>query len=314
MSDELVIAGTSVARGERIKIDIPVGSLPTQTELAMRVEVIRGAADGPRVFVAATIHGDELNGVDTVRQVLDQLDPETLSGAVIGVPIVNVFGFLQDSRYLPDRRDLNRSFPGSSRGSLAARLANLFMKEIVAKSTHGIDLHSAAVGRYNLPHVRADFKITELEAMAQAFGASVMLDSKGPDKSIRRTATKAGTPVLLFEGGEAGRFDPEVIEMATGGTLRVLRALGMITEAPESPHQTVRASGATWVRAKRAGLVRMRSFSGEVVKKRQRLCTVADAFGDGPSHLVAPCDGVVISHATNPSVNQGDAVVHIARY
>lgn len=313
MPESLEIAGTLVERGARQKIDIPIGSLPNQTEVAMRVEVVRGAQDGPRLFIAATIHGDELNGIDTVRQVMEALDPEQLSGAVIGVPIVNVFGFLQSSRYLPDRRDLNRSFPGSSRGSLAGRLAHLFTKEIVAKSTHGIDLHAAAVGRYNLPHVRADFDVTQLESMAEAFGAPVAYHSRGPEKSVRRTATKTGTPVLLFEGGEAGRFDPEIIDMATGGTLRVMRALGMIADAPESSFDTVRAEGATWVRAKRAGLARMRTFSGEKVKKRQRLGTVADAFGDGPSHVVAPCDGIVISHTTNPSVNQGDAIIHIAR-
>ncbi len=313
MSESFEIGGVEIERGSRQRVDVPIGSLPTQTELDMRVEVVRGEEDGPRVFVSATIHGDELNGVDTVRQVMEKLDPSKLRGTVIGVPIVNVFGFLQSSRYLPDRRDLNRSFPGSARGSLAGRMAYMFMNEIVRKSTHGIDLHTAAVGRYNLPQTRVDFSVTELEAMAEAFAAPVMLKSKGPDKSVRRTATKAGIPVLLFEGGEAGRYDLEVIEMATAGTLRVFQALGMIDDAPAAEAPSVRAESATWVRAKRAGLVRMKRLSGEQIRKRQRLGTIADAFGDGPSHIVSPANGVIISHVTNPSVNQGDAVVHIAK-
>ena len=145
------IGGTKIPPAQRRRIEIPVARLPTQTMLSLPVVAINGFADGPTLWVSAAIHGDELNGVEIIHRVLQQISPHKLRGTLIAVPIVNVFGFIEQSRYLPDRRDLNRSFPGSKRGSLASRLANLFMEEIVSRSTHGIDLHTASAHRHNLP-------------------------------------------------------------------------------------------------------------------------------------------------------------------
>ncbi|MEQ8963814.1 MAG: succinylglutamate desuccinylase/aspartoacylase family protein, partial [Coleofasciculus sp. C2-GNP5-27] len=154
--ETLTIGGITVAPGERKRTEIPVARLPTQTLLSLPITVINGVEAGPRLWISAAIHGDEINGVEIIRQVLERINPSQLHGVLIAVPIVNVFGFIEQSRYLPDRRDLNRSFPGSPRGSLASRLADLFMTEVVSRCTHGIDLHTAAQHRTNLPQIRAN--------------------------------------------------------------------------------------------------------------------------------------------------------------
>jgi predicted deacylase len=306
------IGGQSVEPGTRARVDIPLGTLPSLTNLDMHVYVVRGDAEGPTLFLSGAIHGDEINGVEIVRRVLGKVKPNRLSGTLVAVPIVNVYAFIHESRYCPDRRDLNRSFPGSKRGSLASRLAHHFMTEVVELCDYGIDLHTAVRGRYNLPHVRADFSNPELHRLASAFGAPVFFTSNGPRKCVRREATEAGVPVILFEGGEAGRFDHQPISLGVDGVLRVMKELGMIGHAPGAT-ETVEATGTKWVRAKRGGLLRLDRLTGEPVKKRQKLGTIGDALGDESSRVIAPCDGIIISHVTNPLLNQGDAIIHIAK-
>ena len=313
MSTSLVIGGQEVNRGARMQIDIPLGMLNTLTHVDMAIYVVRGEEDGPTLFLSGAIHGDELNGVEIVRRVMDKVDPGRLRGTLIAVPIVNVFGFISESRYLPDRRDLNRSFPGSKRGSQAARLANIFMTEIVKKCDYGIDLHTAARGRYNLPHVRGDFTNPVIHRVASAFAAPVYLHSAGQDGTIRRAANKLGIPVILYEGGEAGRFDHGPITIGVDGTLRVMKELGMIRSAPAVTEESVEAVGTKWVRAKRGGLLRLDRLTGEHVRRRQKIGAIGDALGDETVRVIAPADGIIISHATNPLLNQGDAVVHIAK-
>lgn len=312
MGVSINIDGQEVEPGERARIDIPIGTLPSLTDLDMHIYVVRGESPGPTMFLSGAIHGDEINGVEIVRRVLGQVSPDLLSGTLIAVPIVNVYGFIQESRYLPDRRDLNRSFPGSSSGSLASRLADLFMKQIVSKADFGIDLHTATHGRFNLPHVRGDFTNPVLHQMATAFAAPVYFHSKGPKGCIRREATNAGTPVLLFEGGEAGRFEHQPISIGVDGVLRVMQELEMIGSAPK-PTESVEATGTQWIRAKRGGMLRLSRLTGEPVRRRQKIGSIGDALGDESFRVVAPCDGIIISHATNPLLNQGDALVHIAK-
>jgi hypothetical protein len=311
----ITVAGATVAAGVRKRTDIPVAQLPTQAEVSIPVEVVNGTRPGPRLWVDASIHGDEINGVEIVRELLEVIEPQKLRGTLVAVPIVNVFGFITESRYLPDRRDLNRSFPGSKRGSLAARIAHLFMSEIVSNCTHGIDLHTGSNHRTNLPHIRAKLDDPETRRCAEAFGAEVMLDSEGPKGSLRRAVAKQGKPILVFEGGEPKRFDAAAVEAGLHGTLRVMQELDMIdADIPAPPAPSREGTGTSWIRAKRAGILRLHKRTGAEVEKGDVLGTIGDAFLHESTKVVAPCDGLIISHVTNPLVHQGDAMVHIVKF
>lgn len=225
--EPLQVGDTTVEPGERRRVEIPVARLPAGSWLHLPVEVWHGARPGPRVWLSAALHGDEIVGVPIIHRVMEALEGRELAGALLAVPIVNVFGFVAESRYLPDRRDLNRSFPGSKRGSLAARLAHLFMEEVVGRCGYGIDYHSGSDDRTNLPQIRADLEDEETLRCARAFGAPVTIHASTRDKSLRQAAAERGCHVLLYEGGEARRFDPPAVEAGVAGTLRVLRCLGM---------------------------------------------------------------------------------------
>lgn len=299
-------------RGRRARIEIPVGRMPTQVMVTLPVRVVHGAEDGVRLCVTAAIHGDEINGVEIIRQVLDLLDPADLAGTVIAAPIVNVFGFSSHSRYLPDRRDLNRSFPGSRKGSLAARLAKILMDEVVDPCSHGIDLHTGAAGRMNLPQVRCDLEDGEIRRCAEAFGAPIMIHSRGPGGSLRRTATRAGKNVIVYEAGEVLRYNPAAIEVGVQGILGVMASLGMIASSRDSSVEPVSSHRQKWVRAQRGGIVHIQVELGERVVNRQQLAVISDPMGEREYLIRSPGDGYVIGGITNPLVNRGDAVLHIA--
>lgn len=313
--DGFTLADHYIPAGGRERFQIRVARLPTDTWISLPVEVVNGIAPGPRLWLTAAVHGDELNGVEIIRRVLTQLDAHQLVGTLVAVPIVNVFGFLQQLRYLPDRRDLNRSFPGSRTGSLASRIAHLIMSEVVSSCTHGIDLHTGSHHRTNLPQIRADLSDEATRELALAFGAPVLIHARTPDGSLRGAAAKIGKPVLLFEGGEALRFDESAIVAGVAGVLRSMAALGMI-EARETdafpPPITI--SRTRWLRARRGGILRMVAKLGDRVTKAQVLADIGDAFGRDPVNVKAPCDGVVIGLNQNPLVNQGDAVVHLGLF
>lgn len=309
----LRLAGENIPSGERRRIEVPTGSLATGTTLSLPVEVLHGTRPGPRLWLSAAIHGDELNGIEIIRQVLADSAPGRLAGSVVAVPIVNVMGFIQESRYLPDRRDLNRSFPGSGRGSMASRLAHLFMTEVVDGCTHGIDLHTGSDGRTNLPQLRADLEDPETANMARAFGAPVIVHAAVRDGSLRAAATNRGARVLVYEGGEALRFNRSPIEAGVAGVLRVMKHLGMRTSAPDPPANPPLVSRSTaWVRAGRAGLVRLEVEPGSRVEKGARVGVIKDAFGEGVLKVRASRSGLVIGITRRPTVNRGDALVHIA--
>ncbi len=311
------IAGREVPPGERLTLDLRVARLYTHTEVTMPVQVVHGRRPGPRLFVCAAVHGDEINGVEIVRRLLGLQLLERLRGVLVAVPVVNVHGLLHHSRYLPDRRDLNRSFPGSPRGSLTARLAHLFMEEVVARCTHGIDLHSAAVHRSNLPQVRADLSQPETRRLARAFGAPVVLDASLRDGSLRQAARERGLPLLLYEAGEALRFDELGIRAGVRGVVNVMRALGMLPPprggAAALPEPLVaRASG--WVRAPQSGILRGARPLGARVARGELLAVVADPFGEREQEVRAPAGGLIIGRTEIPLVNEGDALFHIARF
>ncbi len=306
------LATHSVAPGERARFQVPVARLPTDTWVSLPVEVVHGATAGPRLWLAAAVHGDELNGVEIIHRVLSRIDAPTLVGTVVAVPIVNVFGFIHQLRYLPDRRDLNRCFPGSRSGSLASRLAHLIMTEVVERCTHGIDLHTGSHHRANLPQIRADLDDAHTRELALAFGAPVVIHARTPDGSLRGAAAQLGKPVLLFEGGEALRFDEASITTGVTGVLRCMAALGMSPASLPPPKGAPTAIYKTrWLRARRGGILRMVSALGERVEKGQSLGTISDAFGSDAAHVRAPAQGVVLGLNKNPLVNQGDALIHL---
>lgn len=313
MPPSISIGGVTVAPGKQKRIELPVSRLPTQTLLSIPITVVNGSQGGPRLWLSAAIHGDEINGVEIIRQVLEQIDPCQLQGTLIAVPIVNVFGFIEQSRYLPDRRDLNRSFPGSAHGSLASRLANLFMREVVSRCTHGIDIHTASAHRTNLPQIRANLDDPETYRCAKAFAAPLLMHATMRDGSLRQAATQRGIPILLYEGGEALRFDHSAIAIGVAGILRVMTVLGMMgLELTSTLYESLEVKESKWVRASRSGILHLKVVLGQRVDKKQLLCLISDAFGETSINTYAPFDALVIGYTQNPLVNQGDGILHLA--
>jgi predicted deacylase len=305
------ISDREVAAGRLERFEIPVARLTSGSELGLPVQVLHGSEDGPTVWLSGAVHGDELCGVEIIRQVLEAMDPTTMRGTLIACPIVNVHGFNTGDRYFPDRRDLNRSFPGSARGSLASRVAHLFMTEVVDRCDVGIDFHSGTDHRSNLPHIRGDMEDDRTRSLAEVFGAPIALHSRLRDGSLRYAATERDTTVLLFEGGEAHRIEPATVSAGRDGTLRVLSVLGMRDDPPSE--QTTRvAMSSTWIRAPRSGILHLMCELGDEVDAGDRIGTVVDAFGTSLGHLRARSGGIVVGQRQHPLVNQGDAVSHIA--
>ncbi len=310
---ELRIFGTNVAPGARRQLEIPVGRLPSGDPLSLPIEIVHGQRPGPTIWLSGAIHGDEIVGVEVIRQVLDVIDPTDLSGAIVAAPIVNVFGFVFESRYLPDRRDLNRSFPGSRKGSLAARLASLFMREVVSRCDVGLDFHAGSDDRNNLPQIRGNMDDPETRRLALAFGAPVVIHSRPIKGSLRSAAVRKGRRVLLFEGGEPRRFSPEAVEAGTTGTLRVLGALGMSDGAPAAPAvPPVESRTTRWTRAPRGGVLRLSTELGARVERGQQVGVITDPTSRSGTAVTSRSTGIVIGLTVNPLVSLGDALVHVA--
>jgi predicted deacylase len=306
------IGNLEVAAGRSGTGELPVSRLVTGTHISLPLRVMHGASDGPTIWLSAAVHGDEVAGVEIIRRVLANVDPRQLRGTVLAVPIVNVHGFLSGDRYLPDRRDLNRSFPGSETGSLAGRIANLFMKQIVQRCDVGIDLHTGSDHRTNLPQIRADLDDPATRTLAEAFGAPFMLHAKLRDGSMRAAATAAGATVLLYEGGEAWRIDEDAAIVGSRGIRRVLRQLEMIDDDVPVLPVPIESRSSGWVRARRSGIASMHVGLGDAVAKGETISTIYDSVGVRVSSMKANRTGLVIGHSWQPLVNQGDAIVHIA--
>ncbi|MBA4801873.1 MULTISPECIES: succinylglutamate desuccinylase/aspartoacylase family protein [Euryhalocaulis] len=307
-------AGHTIAPGQRRRIEIPISHLSFGAPVALEAEVLVGRKPGPTLFVCSAIHGDEINGVEIIARLSRIRALSRLRGRLILVPVVNVFGFMSHSRYLPDRRDLNRSFPGSAGGSLAAQIANAMMQHVIEASDYGIDLHTGAVHRRNLPQIRANLEDERLKELALAFGAPMALDAGLLDGSLRHSAADAGVPVMTYEGGEALRFDERAIRAGTVGVMRVMETLGMIAKVHKPlKRQPEIARSSKWLRAPSAGILRNSVRLGDHVRSGQELGYVADAFGDDPSWVVADRDGIVVGLSALPVVNQGDALFHVAQ-
>jgi predicted deacylase len=296
-------------------VELPVSHLSDHTPVTMSVKVLHGRRDGPTAFVSAGIHGDEVIGVEICRRLLRTPALRAVRGTLMVVPIVNAFGFMNHSRYLPDRRDLNRSFPGTRGGSLSSRLAQIFLGEIAARADFGIDLHSAAIHRTNLPQTRISPGDGAMEEMARVFAAPVILHAPLREGSLRAAARDVGCDVLLYEAGEGLRFDEYCVRAGVTGILRVLRWKGMIggrgVMAAKAAPQLCETS--KWLRAPAGGLLRTFRADGDVVARGTVLGAVADPFGQQEHAIAAPFDGIVVGRAVMPVVNEGDAVFHLAR-
>lgn len=311
----LLICGTPVEPGEAVSLALPLPRLYTRSELVMPVRVVRGRRSGPRLLVCGAIHGDELNGIEIIRRLLKLRELRQLHGTLIAVPVVNVYGLINSTRYLPDRRDLNRSFPGSEKGSLTARLAYLVLEEIGAHATHLVDLHSGASHRPNLSQVRVTLKDRASARMARAFGAPVILDAGLREGSLRKAMVERGIPSIVYETGEALRMDETGIRIGLRGVLSVMRLLEMLPHRDGSePRKPFLATGSSWVRSPASGVFRSSCSLGDAVTKRQVLGWVSDPLGDEELEVLAPARGVIIGRLNQSLVHQGDALLHVARF
>lgn len=312
---DFMIGDATIKAGERASISLPIADLYTGTSLHMPVKVVHGRSTGPVLFVCAAIHGDELNGVEIVRRLLKRKILRSLRGTLIAVPVVNVHGFLDQSRYLPDRRDLNRSFPGSARGSIAARTAHTFITHIVTKAEYGIDLHTGAINRFNLPQVRAHLDDERTLELAKVFGAPVVINSTIRDGSLRECAAARGLPILVYEAGEALRFDELSIRAGLRGVIKVMRHIGMLPkESKSKPMLPVIADSTSWVRAPASGIVSEKAKPGTRVTKGEKLAVVGDPLGEAQEVVIAPFDGIVIGRSNLPLAHEGDALFNIAAF
>ena len=268
--------GQDVPAGQRSNVKLAVGESYSGISLRIPIQIQRAKLDGPVVFVTAALHGDELNGTGAVRELICDDAFELVRGALILVPILNLLAFDRHSRYLPDRRDLNRSFPGTSSGSLASRMANTIFQEIIARSDFGIDLHTASVRRTNYPHVRVDFDNPLARDLAFAFGSEFVLDTAGPKGALRREACRVGCSTIIMEGGEVWKVEPAIVETAVRGIKNVLTSLNMIEGEMETPDTQITIEKSKWIRAERGGFLQFHVQPGQIVQKDQRLATNTD--------------------------------------
>lgn len=306
------LGGVTVPAGGSRQIRLKISERYTGDPISLPVHVVRGKKPGPTVFVSAAIHGDELNGMGVIHDLIFGEPIDLTHGTLILVPVVNIFGLEVQSRYMPDRRDLNRSFPGNSKGSLTARVANVFFNEVVSQCDFGIDLHTAAGGRTNFPNVRGDLTNPGVRRIAKAFGCELMVHGKGPDGSLRREAVKAGCPTIILEAGEPLKIEPSVLAIGLRGVRNVLRELGMISGAVEVPSYQMRVNKSTWVRAEVGGILRFHVAPGAFVEAGEAVATNASVFGETQNQLLAPADGIVLGMTTLPTVKPGEPVCHLA--
>ena len=302
-----------IGPGESAEVALVVTESYNSLSIPIPVFVFRGAEAGPTVFVSGALHGDEINGTGAIRSLICERLFELKRGTLILVPVVNILGFDRHSRYLPDRRDLNRSFPGSRSGSLASRMARLVFDEIVGRSNYGIDLHTASVRRTNFPNLRADMSDPRVARIARAFGCEIILASKGPEKSLRRQATASGCPTIVLEAGEVWKVERTVVEYTVRGVISVLAELGMVQAEHRQPAYHLVIEKSHWVRASRGGFLSFHVSPGDFVREGHPLATNTSLTGVEKNVLLSPFDGVVIGMTTLPSMTPGDPVCHLGR-
>ena len=306
-----------VARpGTRLSVDLPISRDATGRYVHMPVRIIHGASEGPRLLVSAAVHGDEISGIEVIRRVLAKVKPRRLRGTLITVPIVNPFGFVGYSRYLPDRKDLNRAFPGNEDGSLASQIAYIYRTTLLSRADFAIDLHSAAIHRYNLPQIRVSEDSSRARELARAFNPPIIMVSSLRAGSLRGVALDEGVPMLLYEAGEALRFDDLTTRTGVNGILRVMEEMGMLELKPSKRQyvEPLESTRSLWLRAPRGGIASVKTLSGRRVSLGQVVASVRDPTDPREeSILKSPIEGIVIGHSNLGVKNKGDALLHIAQ-
>ena len=302
-----------IAPGESRDVELAVGESYSGMTVRIPLHIRRAKEDGPVVFVTAALHGDEINGTGTIRALIQDETFQLTSGSVILVPVLNLLAFDRHSRYLPDRRDLNRCFPGSKKGSLASRMARKIFRTIVARSDYGIDLHTASVRRTNYPNVRADMSDPKVKRIAEAFGSEVILEGKGPKGAFRREACRSGCPTIVMEGGEVWKVEPTIVEAGIRGVKNVLRELGMLDGEPQRPDYQLVLEQSKWVRADFGGFLQFHVQPGEVVEKNQPLATNTNLIGRDTNVVLSPFTGVVLGMTTLPAISPGEPICNIGK-
>lgn len=306
------IAGTVVPPGTTADLRLPVSESFSGDVQSIPLRVMRAKEPGPKLFVTAAVHGDEINGTGIVHELMFNRRPELLRGSLVLLPVVDLFGFERQDRYMPDRRDLNRCFPGNANGSLSRRVAHALFRGVVTECDFGLDLHSAANQRTNFPNIRADLANVGCRRLAKAFGCELIVNGMGPDGSLRRAAVKAGVPTIILEAGEPSKIEPTVLEIGVRGVLNVLAELGMIADEPRRPPYQTRVTRTTWLRAQAGGLLRFHVAPGDLVDAGQPISTNVGIFGESQNVLTAPCDGIVLGMTTLPVVKPGEPICHLA--
>jgi predicted deacylase len=304
--------GVTVGPGEEAETTLVVGETYSGATVRIPMYVRRGRKPGPTVFVSAAVHGDEINGTGTIRELVANPPFTLLAGTLVLVPVVNIFGFERHSRYLPDRRDLNRSFPGSPTGPLASRLAYAVFEGLIQHCDYGIDLHTAALRRTNYPNVRADLTDPKVARLARAFGAELIVSSPGPEGSLRRSACEAGVPTIILEAGETLKVEPGIMAYAVRGVHHCLVGLGMADGTVDAPPYHLEVDRTRWIRADAGGFLRFHVAPGDTVEAGALLATNTTLLGREQNQLFAERGGIVLGMTTNPAVAPGDPVVHLA--
>jgi predicted deacylase len=305
------LLGKEVAPGTRKRLTWVSGMALEGLMAPVPLIVINGKGPGPTLCLTAAVHGDELNGIEIIHRVLGDIDPQEFQGAVIGVPIVNLQGFYRGTRYLPDRRDLNRYFPGNPRGNAAMRLAYSFFNEIISHCSALIDIHTGSLDRTNLPQVRADLHRTPASRLSRAFGATVVLHSLGERGSLRRAASEAGIPSVTLEMGEPMRVQPEQVEHGVKALETLLYSLGMTQQRRYWGENEAVYYSSKWVRVDHGGILFSDVALGEHVSEGELLGTVTDPLSDEQHRVYAPLAGRVLGMALNQVVLPGFAAYRI---
>lgn len=310
----LGIANQSFLAGENAQLKIQVGRLTSGNLIYVQGHVYRSKKTGPTTLLLAGVHGDEINGIEIIRRIVDQKVLDNIkSGTVIVIPIVNVFGFLNSDRYVPDGKDVNRSFPGALSGSLASRIARSLTKYIFPNVDYIIDFHTGGDFRYNYPQIRYTKGDGESKKLAAIFHAPYTIETRNIARSLRKSAHSLGIPSLIFEGGESIRINPEVITAGLDGVFRCLYHLGHISNKYVNPpdYKEILIEKTSWKRAKYSGILIKNKASGDYVKKDTILGTINDPYGQKSKPIIASTSGHIIGHNNASLVNYGDAIFHL---
>lgn len=316
MHKELRILNTEILPGSSHKLNFNMAKLYTSTVVEVPVIIERGKKSGPVVLLSGGIHGDEINGVETVRQLIAKKINKPVAGTIVAIPVLNIFGFLNNQREFPDGRDLNRVFPGTKSGALASRFAYQIVNEILPHVDIVLDFHTGGAQRFNAPHLRISETETKSLELARVFNAPFLMFSSNVKKTFRATCAEMGKSYLLFEGGESSRSDKKIVTEAVSGAIRVLKHLKMLNpkiSVPEAHSSSIIVSNSKWIRAKFSGLFHTKVTCGKHVVKDEFIATITDPYGTMRYKVKSPHTGYIINVNNAPLVYQGDAIFNISK-